>query len=402
MDSPSFVAPDARAGVLPTQLHYETELDANLRHDIDALVRTHAITRAALFQAAWALVLSRRINRNDLCFGNVASGREAPVSGIEDMFGLFITTTPLRVQLNPREPRIELVQRIQKECAAMLDCQHVPLTDIHRAVGMPALFDTLFTLENYPIQSNPSGEGALPLKRIRGRNGNHYPLSIAIVPDSEIMLRFHYSADAFSAEAIQDIAAQFVWAVRQIVQDCTAPVGRIDVTEAPTTGRHASGAVLPEVNRPAPTLLDLIEQAARHHSANTALAQGSDCLTYAELSEAALRVGSALESAGVGPEDIVAIALPRSTQFFVAALGVWKAGAAFLPLDPEGPHQRLTFMLANATPKRIIASNSIFRSASTSANRRCRRRSMRPAICCRKICPRLRFMPRSIRRMRRF
>ena len=112
---------------------------------------------------------------------------------------------------------------------------------------------------------------------------------------------------------------------------------------------------MPAAEPAASTLAGAIEHAARLHPANIALQQGETRWTYAQLDDATTRVAAPLQDAGVGPEDIVAIALPRSVEFFVAALGIWKAGGAFLPLDPEGPRERLSYMLANAAPKTIIA-----------------------------------------------
>ncbi|HEX3996764.1 MAG TPA: AMP-binding protein, partial [Acetobacteraceae bacterium] len=352
-DSPSLVAPRARMELLPRQSSLDTPIAPNLRARLDALARKHAITQATLFQVAWAFILARRLNRNDLCFGGVASGRQAPVDGIEQMFGLFITTTPVRVRLDPRESLINLACRIQSEQAAMLDCQHVPLTDIHRDVDFPALFDTLFTFENYPIQTNPGGDDELPLRLIRGHNGNHYPLSVAIIPDAEIVVRLHYSEDVFTTREIAGIAAQIVWTLETITREPDTPTWRIDVTQAliePGPTAAASG----DLPRFKPSLINAIEDAAASHGDNVALAYQGEQVTYAQLEQRANRIAALLCRDGVGPEDIVAIALPRSNLFFIAALGVWKAGGAILPLDPEEPEHRLALLLANARPRKVL------------------------------------------------
>src|SRR5690606_1526377 len=210
IDTPTLIAP--ASGDARRQAHSDESLPAELNRALEALARRCGVTLATVLQGAWAVLLARLLNRTDLCFGNVGSGRHAPVPGIERMLGLLITTTPLRALLVPDEAVAEWLARLQQEQARLLEHQHLPLTEMHKLVGMPALFDTLFSSENYPVDALPVAASAdeLPLTQVGGHNSNHYPLSLAAIPGDGLTLRLRYNAVVFAAEAVERLSARLV------------------------------------------------------------------------------------------------------------------------------------------------------------------------------------------------
>ena len=323
---------------------------------LESLARRHGLTLATVLQGAWTILLSRLTNQNDVLYGIVSSGRQAMVPDIERMLGLLITTTPVRARLNPAEATLSFLQRLQHDQALLLPHQHLPLAEIHKLAGRDVLFDTLFTYENYPVEGGrqASGDDDLPIREIRGRNSNHYPLSLAAIPGPQLGLRLHYSADLFDTAAAATLAGRLVRLLEQIAADPSAPLHRLDILSADERIR-----LLDEFNDtatpvPETTLVELFERQVARTPDNVAILFEDRQLTYRELDTWANRLAWSLIADGIGPEDVVALRLERSIEMLVAILGTLKAGAAYLPLDPDYPAERLALMTEDAQPKRTL------------------------------------------------
>jgi non-ribosomal peptide synthetase component F len=259
------------------------------------------------------------------------------------MLGLLITTTPFRTRVDPKEPTLVFLERIQREQAALLPHQHLALTEILKLVGQSALFDTLFTFENYPVDPTavPSIGDDLRVREINAYDSTHYPLSLAVIPGSRLVLRLEYSADLFEAASAERVAGRLTRLLEQLAADPAAPLHRLDILAPEERHRlvhqfNDTAAPIPEA-----TLVELFEQQVAKTPDNIALVFADRELTYAELDWRANQLAWRLIADGIGPEDIVAICLERSIEMVTAILATLKAGAAYLPLDPDYPAERL-------------------------------------------------------------
>ena len=361
IEAPTRLAP-ALAGTAPiVQAQHEELLSAEFTARLETFARQHALTLATLLQGAWTVLLSRLTNQSDIVYGHVSSGRQALVPGIERMLGLLITTTPARVTLRPTEPVLTFLKRLQREQAALLPHQHLSLTEIHKLAGREVLFDTLFTFENYPVDQahDPGTREDLPLRAVRGHNSNHYPLSFAAIPGPQLALRLHYRADLFDHASAERLAARLTRLLEQVTADPAAPLHRLDIL-APEERRlllhdfNDTAAAIPGA-----TLVELFERQVAKTPANIALVFQGQELSYAQLEGRSNQLAWKLIASGIGPEDIVAICLERSPEMIVAILGTLKAGAAYLPLHPDYPAERLAFMTQDARPKCLLTSSAL-------------------------------------------
>ncbi|NOT26209.1 MAG: amino acid adenylation domain-containing protein, partial [Acidobacteria bacterium] len=369
LDGPTRLAPTLAPDAPSRQEQHDTQLTATLTARLESMARQHGLTLATVLQGAWAMLLARLTNRTDVVFGTVSSGRHAGVPGIDRMLGLLITTTPTRVRVTPAEPVISMLTRLQRDQATLLPHAHLSLADVqHLAAGEP-LFDTLFTFQNYPanaLDDRPS-DNELPLREVRGENSNHYPLSLAVLPGATLGVRLHYSADVFDAAWIAQTADRLTYLLEQLCHDPAAPFHRFDVLTASEriTLLHAFNATAAPV--PAATLVEQFEQQAARTPGNRAVGCGSGSLTYAELDTRANHIAWRLIEDGIGPEDRVAICLDRSPGAVVAMLATLKAGAAYLPLDPDLPASRLAWLIADARPQALVTSENHLDRASLAA-----------------------------------
>ncbi|WP_245667685.1 non-ribosomal peptide synthetase [Actinomadura macra] len=335
------------------------ELSEETTAALTACARRYGFTLGTLVQGAWGLLLGRMTGRGDVVFGTAVSGRAADLDGIESMVGMFVNTLPVRMWWRPGQPLAEALTLLQSEQSALLDHQYLGLAPIQRLTGSGDLFDTLVVLENYPGEhdlTDPSG--TIAITGIDFTNVEQYPLALIVLPGRRLALRIDHDAARLARATAQRIAERLTAVLAVMATDPGRPVARVEPPK-PDEGTHAALLTEPRAV-PAPTLDAVIAaQAARTPAATAVIGdagQGTATLTYAELDRQAQALAQRLRARGTRPGEIVAVALPRSTDLVVALLGVLKAGAAYLPLDIDQPVNRLAYMIEDSGARTVLTS----------------------------------------------
>jgi amino acid adenylation domain-containing protein/thioester reductase-like protein len=338
----------------PRQIDYE--LPAELSSALVSLARGNGLTLGTVIQAAWAVLLSRLVGRDDVVFGGTVSGRPPELPGVESMIGLFINTVPVRVRLDQRESVLDLLRRVQSEQAALLPHSHLGLPSIQRLAGLGQLFDTATVVENYPLDlaSLRTAGGDLRVTGVDAVSLPHYPLGLAAIPGDTVRLRLSHRPETFDDATAGAILRRLRRLFESIVADPARPVGALDVLDKDERRQilvewNDTDVPLPEVVLP-----ELFAGQVMRTPQAPALAFGESALSYAELNARANQLAHALIAHGAGPERIVAVMMPRSLWLPVVLLAVLKAGAAYLPIDPSHPAERIRFILADARPVFLV------------------------------------------------
>ncbi|MGW7689423.1 non-ribosomal peptide synthase/polyketide synthase [Streptomyces asiaticus] len=359
---PGPVAP----GVARTTVASAEILASFSRSDTAALseiARSSGVTLNTVVQTAWAITLGRHTGRDDLVFGTTVSGRPPQIDGVERMVGLFINTLPTRIRLRAAEPFAELLTRVQSEQTRLTPHQHLELAEIQRAVGHGELFDTSMVFQNYPVdRATTADEGiaaAVQLVPSKDREATHYPLMLVGSARDTMLFRLNYRPDVFDETAAQRFLDRFVRVLHALVADPEQPVGRIDVLDEVEARSVLWGWNDTVCEVPGRSVVELFEERVVGSPDAVAVVAGGVSLSYRELDVRAGRLAGLLVGRGVGAECFVAVALPRSVDLVVALLAVWKAGAAYLPLDTEYPADRLAYMLQDAAPALILTTDEL-------------------------------------------
>ncbi|WP_329542010.1 non-ribosomal peptide synthase/polyketide synthase [Streptomyces sp. NBC_01358] len=330
---------------------------------LSAQARSCGVTLNTLVEAAWAIVVGQLTGRDDVVFGVTVSGRPADLAGVEDMVGLFINTLPLRARINPGDNVADFVRRIQRDQAALLEQQHTGLAAIQQLMGMGALFDTSMVFENYPLDADALGELAgasgLRLSDATNHDATHYALALVALPGNALSFRLDHRPDLFDRAAAQTIGERFVRVLASIAEQPGTPLGRIEVLTPAERDRLGTDWNGPARELPAATLPELFRAQALRTPDAEAVAFEGDVLSYAQLDERSARLADRLRSAGLGPEQAVAVSLPRSAEIVVAMLAVLKSGAAYLPVDPDYPADRIAYVLDDAAPGLLITTSAL-------------------------------------------
>ncbi|MCW2914516.1 MAG: amino acid adenylation domain protein [Actinomycetia bacterium] len=366
VDEPTLVAPEATDGTLSPPRAARAELSQELSTKLSKLARRHGVTLGTVLQAAWGLTLARQTGRNDVVFGAAVSGRPAELPGVEQMIGLFINTLPIRVRFRPEESLAEILERLQDEQAELLPHHHLSLTEIQRLIGAPVLFDTMTVLENYPFEpaSMDTSLNGLRLTGFDSYDATHYPLSFVAVPGPRLTLRLHYRSDLYDQDAVERLLGRVRRLLEALVEDADQAIGRLDLLDDDERAEilgQGTGALSPA---PRVTLDALFAARAAATPQEIALVCGDLALTYAELNERANRLAHELIDRGIGPEQRVALVLPRGAELVIALQAVLKSGAAYVPVDPDYPADRVASMLEDACFALVITTGDLAPDAS--------------------------------------
>jgi non-ribosomal peptide synthetase component F len=365
LQHPTIVAPHtpARRDGIIVPGSVQADLPEQLTASLTDVARRLRVTLSTVVRVAWALCLGRVTGRDDVVFGATVSGRPPQVPDVEKMIGLFANTLPVRVRMRDDETLAGLLTRLQSEQTDLLPHHHMTLSQVQRLAGRGPLFDTLIVFENYPLGEMTAREtearSGLRITGAEARAAAHYPLALAVAPRTRLHMRLDYQPDLFDHAAAQQMVDRLVRVLEAVAADPDQPAASVEVLD-PVERR----AILEDWNDTARdvapgTLPQLVQAQVAATPDAVAVVFGEVRLTYGELNAAANRLARLLVGRGVGPESVVALALPRSADLVVAILAVMKAGGAYLPVDPGYPAQRIAYMLSDAAPVCVLTTDEV-------------------------------------------
>ncbi|WP_018803940.1 non-ribosomal peptide synthetase [Salinispora arenicola] len=357
-DQPTLIAADLPSrGEASALGRVEVPLTIDKGRELARRAAELGVTLNTLLQGAWAVLLSKLTGRQDVVFGAAVNGRPADLPGSEDMVGLFINTLPTRAFCRPDSTVADVVTDLQDRQIALLDHHYYGLADIQRGVGLPALFDTIVVFENYPIDREgiveANASAGFTIDAIRPFAGSHYPLTLNS-SDPYLRLSLDYQRNLYDREAAEVIAARLVRVLEQVLKDPTVPVAAVEVLdeqERDRLVRRINDTAHPVA---ADTLPRAFEAQVERDPDRVALVGEQETLTYGQFNRRANQLAHWLVEQGAGPEQLVAVRIPRSVDLLVAIYAVVKSGAAYLPVDTDLPDDRVRHVLDSARPLLVL------------------------------------------------
>ena len=327
------------------------------------LARVRGATMFMVAVAATGLLLARLGAGDDIPVGTPIAGR--PDEAMSGLVGFFVNTLVLRTKVAAGDSFTALVAGARQAALGAYAHQDLPFEHLvddlrpERSLARHPLFQVMLAFQNTPrphldlpgtaVSSLPAGTAATKFdldftwRETPGAGG----LGGAVV----------YRTDLFSADAAGQIAGLLVRVLEQVAADPGLRVHQVslltDAERAELAARNATAAPVPE-----DTVTGLFAARARQVPDAVAVIDGEAVLSYRFLAGAAARLGSRLAQAGAGPETVVAVMVPRSAQMITAVLGVLWAGAAYLPLDPGYPPERISFMLRDAQAAVLVCTTA--------------------------------------------
>ncbi|MEU4641569.1 amino acid adenylation domain-containing protein [Micromonospora sp. NPDC023814] len=340
----------------------EFRLDRAAADGLNALTRSYGGTLFMTLLAAYQVLLARHAGQDDFAVGASVAGRSAPE--LENVVGMFINMLPLRAELAGDPTFAELLERTRRSVLDGLEHGEVPFARVVHELGLPRdvsrspVFQTMFVLQNYEIGRFNEVSDATDVTfdwtpmELRATRFDFEFHAVEILDG--LYGKLVFNTDLFTRDTVERMAQRLSTLLRAVVAAPDTPISALDLLSDGErdllAGWNDTAADFPA----AQTLHGPIEErAARTPDAVAVTFEGRN-VTYAELNGAANRVAHRLRAAGVGPETLVGVCAERSVELVAGLLGVLKAGGAYLPLDPEYPADRLSFMVTDAAAPVVL------------------------------------------------
>ncbi|GAB2444441.1 non-ribosomal peptide synthase/polyketide synthase [Streptomyces incanus] len=319
--------------------------------------REAGLTLNTVVQGAWALLLARYGAEDDVVFGTTVSGRPDDLSGVESMVGMFINTVPTRIRVDAGRAAGAWLRELQDAQAESRRYAAVSLAELTRLSDVPSgspLFHSMVAFENYPFDEARTAGSGVRLAEVTSRDATNYPLVLRAYHGERLGFDLAYDPALFDAATVRSLADRLCLLLTELADGPDRPLRTLARPTAGERRRMLTDWNGTEEGRPEQTLVDLFEAQAARTPGAVAVTCQAERLDYATLDARAGRLAHRLAELGAAPERFVALALPRSCDQVVAILAVLKTGAAYLPIDPASPAERIGHLLADAAPVTLV------------------------------------------------
>ena len=339
------------------------ELPASLRDALTEASRKESATLHMTLLAGLAALLYRYSGQEEFCVGVPTAARIR--TEFEPLIGSFVNTLPIRAGVSGDLRFKDLLAQIRQSGLEAQACEEFPLERIleavrpQRSLSYSPLFQVLFQLRNFPeIVTRLEG---LQVEAVRFDSGtSQFDLSLdATGTSAGLELTLIYNTALFDRATAERLLAHYQILLEAVAKDFETQVAKLPVLSGRERAQLLSDWNLTSAEYPRESALALFEQQAARCPANPAVSGGGRTLSYRELDRQADAIASHLGRMGVKRGSLVAICVERSPAMLAALLGIWKAGAAYVPLDPSYPSQRLQFILEDSGAHALLIERAL-------------------------------------------
>src|ERR1043166_8673785 len=342
--------------------HLPFQLSAELSAGLKQLSQREGVTLFMTLLAGWQLLLARYSRQADVVVGSPVANRTR--SEVEGLIGFFVNTLVLRTQVSGGLRVRELLQRVREVCLGAYAHQEVPFEMLveqlqpERDLSYTPLFQVMLVLQNAP-QTQVEWAG-VQMRALELESGTaKYDLTLGLAESARgLDGTLEYNRDLYERETMERLVGHYQQVLSGLVEKIEQRVWEVRLLSAAEEGQvlrqRGTKRVEYEVSS---SLTELFEQQVERTPEQIAVVYEEQQLSYRELNARANQLAHYLKDRGVGPEVLVGVSLERSLELVVALLGVLKAGAAYVPLDPAYPTERLCFMCEDAGIQ-ILLSNA--------------------------------------------
>ncbi|MED1910401.1 non-ribosomal peptide synthetase [Brevibacillus laterosporus] len=328
----------------------------------DGLRQIAAQTGSTLYMvllAAYSTLLHKYTGQEDVIVGTPIAGRSHP--DLEPIIGMFVNTLSIRTYPVGEKTFYEFVQEVKDTALGAYENQNYPFEelvdklDVNRDLSRNPLFDTMFELKNLE-QEELGVEGLQLSPYVDDHAVSKFDLSWNAMEESErIVCLVEYATSLYKKETVERMGLHFIQLIEEIVNDPHAMLSSLGMIT-----HHEKEQILKEFNGTASdyvadqTIQQIFESQVERIPDQMAVVFEDKHLTYRQLNERANQLARTLRTEGVQPDQLVGIMVERSLEMMVGIFAILKAGAAYVPIDPNFPEERITYMLEDAGAKLLL------------------------------------------------
>ncbi|MFE9851466.1 amino acid adenylation domain-containing protein [Streptomyces sp. NPDC005576] len=364
-DAPALELPLERPRPEQPSTHgaFHTQVITGAGPVVDALARARRCTPFMVLLAAYQTVLHRCTGQEDFCIGVPTAGRTDPEA--EQVIGYFSRTLVLRSDLSGDPAFADLLRRARSTVLGAFTHERIPFERLAESLrldrdpGRTPLFQTLLTVHTQDaglLRATPFADLSCT-ELDPGMEACKFDLTLDVRRDGEdVVAVFGYRTDLIDAAWAARLGRWFETLLHAAVADPDTPVRRLPMADASELAALRERGRGPVLAAGPPTVLAAVEEAVRNGPDRTALRGREESLDYATLWSQAGRLAVRLAAHGIRQGDTVGVLLPRGPRAVVAMLAAWRAGAAYVPLDPDYPPARIAFMIEDSGTRVVLTS----------------------------------------------
>ncbi|MEU8658581.1 amino acid adenylation domain-containing protein [Actinoplanes philippinensis] len=329
------------------------DVPAHVRSAVEAVARERGASSFMVLMAAFQLTLARWSGHSDILVGTPVLNRPLPET--EALIGFFVNLLPIRTRIDESETFGELLDRVRDTLLDAYEHQEVSFDRIVESVrpGRTLACNPIFQVTLAKESAEPVTLPGLTVEPVDARPDiTRYDLAFDYwdTPGGGWQFDAYYATDMFDRGTVQRLATRLVDLLVAVIRPAGVPLARVwtawDATPAVDTRATPAAVAIDPV--------DLFRQAVTRHPDRPAVLAEDGELTFAELDARSAALAAALTERGLGPGSVVGVCLPRRLDLLVALLAVWRAGAAYLPLDPAYPVERLRLLVTGSRAAAVV------------------------------------------------
>ncbi|WP_443659035.1 non-ribosomal peptide synthase/polyketide synthase [Clostridium algidicarnis] len=341
------------------------EVDKNVTSALRNLTKKTGTTMHMVLLSAFNILLSKYSGQEDIVVGTPISGR--PHDDLQNIMGMFVNTLPLRNKLEGDKKYIDFLNEVKENSLKAYENQSYQLEvlieklDVVRDTSRNPLFDVMFnmvdTVSNLDIKLNDMA--LIPY----GSENNvaKFDLTLnAMYSNEKLSFSLQYCSKLFNKATIERLCKHYIKVLETIINDYEIQLGNVDLLldqERKQILYDFNDTQIDYAN--SSTVQQLFESQVEKTPNNIAVVFQDKTLTYRELNEKSNSLAMLLKNKGVKPNSIVSIMIERSLEMSVGIMGILKAGAAYLPIDPSYPKQRIEYMLEDSESKLLLSKDGL-------------------------------------------
>ncbi|MCB9252333.1 MAG: non-ribosomal peptide synthase/polyketide synthase [Flavobacteriales bacterium] len=333
-------------------LEFTNETTGKVRN----FAKKNRVTVNTIIQGVWSVLLHKYTGQDRISFGVIVSGRPDDLSNVENRVGMFINTLPLVSELNEDTSVSEWLWNLQSEQVNSRKYQYSALHEIQAMTGIQGdLFDSILVFENFPVSKIVAEQNwSLKVEEVKITEQTNYPITLTVSDTETLKIRFRYNTSLLEEEQVLRIREHFMVAIEQVLEIRDLKVDQIDILsreEKATLYEFGSS----KVDYPSgSTIPELFTRMVTEKRDQIALSFQNETISYEELDKRSNKLAHSILTKGAGSKYIPLL-FDRSLEMIVAMLAVLKSGAAYLPVDPEYPEERIRYIVEDSGSKIILS-----------------------------------------------
>jgi amino acid adenylation domain-containing protein len=331
----------------------DTAIDAGTMDAVRAFARRERLTLNTVLLGAWCLLISHYAGVDDVVTGVTYSGRTPEIPDVDTIVGTFLNTLPLRCRISDTGDLGEWLRDLQNRQVKIRAHEHSPLRHVQNWTSVAPstpMFDHVFVMESHRIVPNSDETGGLSIRDVQYHARSNFSLALIAEPTDRLNLYLVYMRDRIGAHDVAQMAEHY----RQIVEGIVNRPHRAPAEVGPTSALSVLNRRDEHSHDHEEVWLHRFRQQVETSPDTTAIVSQGQVLSYAELDRRARSLAGRLRRAGVSPRSRIALLADRTPASVAAMLAAWYARAAYVPLNPEDPIDRLHGLIAQVDASAVV------------------------------------------------